>query len=283
MQKDKVYKGNLKIGDITIPCAVKNGVRIISQKSTNAALKRPEGGGSRNLPRIIDIKALEPYISDELLGQVTSLIEAPGIKGFDAKVLPGVCEVWLKARDAGVLTERQLNTAKQAEILMRGLANIGITALIDEATGYQEIRDKQALQKILDKYLTDEWAKWTKRFPDEFYKELFRLRNLNYPTPLGRKPQYIGKIINDIVYSRLAPGVLEELKSKNPSNDKGIRKRKHHQYLTKDFGHPKLKEYLSQIIFLMKTCSTYREFHNRLARAVPQHNETMPLPIEISS
>lgn len=181
------------------------------------------------------------------------------------------------------MTERQLNTAKQAEILMRGLANIGITALIDEATGYQEIRDKQALQKILDKYLTDEWAKWTKRFPDEFYKELFRLRNLNYPTPLGRKPQYIGKIINDIVYSRLAPGVLEELKSKNPSNDKGIRKRKHHQYLTKDFGHPKLKEYLSQIIFLMKTCSTYREFHNRLARAVPQHNETMPLPIEISS
>jgi len=283
MQKDKVYKGNLKIGDITIPCAVKNGVRIISQKSTNATLKRPEGGGSRNLPRIIDIKALEPYISDELLGQVTSLIEAPGIKGFDAKVLPGVCEVWLKARDAGVLTERQLNTAKQAEILMRGLANIGITALIDEATGYQEIRDKQALQKILDKYLTDEWAKWTKRFPDEFYKELFRLRNLNYPTPLGRKPQYIGKIINDIVYSRLAPGVLEELKSKNPSNDKGIRKRKHHQYLTKDFGHPKLKEYLSQIIFLMKTCSTYREFHNRLARAVPQHNETMSLPIEISS
>jgi len=258
------------------------GTLNFSKKNGNV-LERPEGGGSRNLPRIIDIKALEPYISDELLGQVTSLIEAPGIKGFDAKVLPGVCEVWLKARDAGVLTERQLNTAKQAEILMRGLANIGITALIDEATGYQEIRDKQALQKILDKYLTDEWAKWTKRFPDEFYKELFRLRNLNYPTPLGRKPQYIGKIINDIVYSRLAPGVLEELKSKNPSNDKGIRKRKHHQYLTKDFGHPKLKEYLSQIIFLMKTCSTYREFHNRLARAVPQHNETMPLPIEISS
>ena len=42
---------------------------------------------------------------------------------------------------------------------MRGLAMVGIVALVDEATSYQKIRDRKALNRILDK----------KRFPDEFY------------------------------------------------------------------------------------------------------------------
>jgi len=39
-------------------------------------------------------------------------------------------------------------------------------ALVDEATGYQEIRDRLALQAILDRFLRKELAAWAKRFPD---------------------------------------------------------------------------------------------------------------------
>ena len=47
-------------------------------------------------------------------------------------------------------TKRQLETAQQAEIIMRGLAHIGIIALVDEATGYQRDRASDALSKILE-------------------------------------------------------------------------------------------------------------------------------------
>src|SRR6202023_2446326 len=98
--------------------------------------------------------------------------------GYNATLLPMICEVFLAARDTpDVLHTSQQHIAKRADIVMRGLARVGITALVDEATGYQVVRDRLALQQILDKYLLKEYAKWAKRFPDEFYEEIFKLRN----------------------------------------------------------------------------------------------------------
>jgi len=195
--------------------------------------------------------------------------------GYRAELLPKVCEVYLKARDENVLLQPQLKFAKACDILMRGLAHVGIIALIDEATGYQEVRDRIALQKILDKYLTDEWAKWTRTFPDEYYRELFRLKNIPYPPITLNKPMYVGHWTNDIIYSRLAPGVLQALKEKNPRLPTGYRARRHHQYLTRDFGHPELKDLLSNIIFLMKGCSDWQDFKNRLDKAQPKYGDTL--------
>lgn len=86
------------------------------------------------------------------MGPLFQLIYLDGrnvVRGYDADLLPAVCDIWLKAREQGLLQTQQLDKAKKAEILMRALAHVGITALVDEATGYQEIRDKIALQKIL--------------------------------------------------------------------------------------------------------------------------------------
>jgi hypothetical protein len=60
--------------------------------------------------------------------------------------------------------------------LLRAFATVGIIALVDEATGYQEVRKRNELQQILEAYLKDEFAPWTKKFPDEYYKHLLRLR-----------------------------------------------------------------------------------------------------------
>ena len=56
--------------------------------------------------------------------------------GYRATLLPNVCEVYLKACDARVLRSSQLPVSERAEIVMRGLAKVGIIALADEATGY---------------------------------------------------------------------------------------------------------------------------------------------------
>jgi hypothetical protein len=197
--------------------------------------------------------------------------------GYDAILLPTACEIWLAARQAGALQSQQLEKAMQAEILMRSLAKVAIIALVDEATGYQDIRDRVALQAILEKYIKDEWSKWTKRFPNEFYRELFRLKKIDFPQPGQQKPSYVGHWTNDIVYSRLTPGLQKRLKEINPRTASGSRARKHHQHLTEDLGVPELERHLSNVTFLMKTCDSWDEFKLKLDRAATKFGDTMPL------
>lgn len=63
----------------------------------------------------------------------------------------------------------------------------------------------------------------------------------------NKKPGVVGTWINDIVYERLGPMLLSELKKKNPILESGNRGKKHHQFLTSEIGHPKLKEHLAAV------------------------------------
>ena len=292
MNKKKLkatHQGKLEIGEIKLDCAVlEDGTRIISRNAIFRAFGRTKRGRAKsemrvpNMPSFIDAKNLQPFISKDLRGGLTPVeylsITNRDMTGFNAEILPMMCDLYLEAREKEILTKHQLRLAIAAEILLRGFAKIGIIALIDEATGYQYIRDRIALQKILDKYLTDEWAKWTKTFPDEYYKELFKLRGIQYPPISMKRPQYVGHWTNDIIYSRLAPKVLTTLKDKNPRQpDTGHRKRRHHQYFTRDYGHPALKEHLSNVVFLMKGCTKWDDFKRRLNRARPKYGDTIPI------
>lgn len=290
---EATYPGTVTIGEKSIPCAVlSDGTRVLSDNGITNAILGTRSGASKRLrvaakmegallPLFLAPSALKPFISSDLTnGPLRPIMYTSGKKtlvGYDAELLPAVCEIWLKAREAGALQSQQLEKAQQAEILMRGLARIGIIALIDEATGYQEIRDRVALQTILDRFLKDEWSKWTRRFPNEFYKELFRLKGINYPAAGNQKPSYVGHWTNDIVYSRLTPGLQKRLKELNPRTSSGSRARKHHQHLTDDLGVPELERHLSNVIFLMKTCDTWDEFKLKLDRAATKFGDTMPL------
>ena len=279
----------LKLGERELECYVlENGKRVLSGRGMQEALGLGQAHG-RLLKEFIAQKSLVPFISKELSMDLSTPIRfvRPGrggilATGYEAEILPNLCDAILEARSTGVLTGvRQVEIAKQCEIVVRALSRVGITALIDEVTGYQEIRDREALQKILDKYITDEWAKWTHTFPDDFYKELFRLKGLVYPMAGGKKPMYVGHWTNDIIYDRLAPGVKEELKKKNPRATKaGNRKRKHHQHLTRDYGHPELKNLLSNTIFLMKGFDRWEDFKAALDRAKPKYGNTIDMPLE---
>ena len=198
--------------------------------------------------------------------------------GYRAQILPEVCEVYLRARDAGVLLASQRYVADRAEVLIRGLATVGVIALVDEATGYQRVREERALATILDKFIAKELQPWTKTFPYEFYQQIFRLKR--WPGPEGVKgPRVIGKYTNDIVYEQLAPGVLEELKRINPRLPSDRRKHKYFQWFTPDVGHPKLKEHLAAVMAVMRLSPNWDRFIANLNRALPKRNETIPLPL----
>jgi P63C domain len=298
MTEEKVLKathlGELKIGNKSIPVAVlEDGTRVITQRGMFVALgmhKNPSRGQTAiaNRPGFLSANNLTPFISEELTRSWTPIkLRWPkgsgGFKGniafgYKADILPMSCNVYTDAKEAGVLAKSQLHVAEAAKILHRGFAILGITALIDEATGYQEVRDKQALQAILDAFLRKELAAWAKRFPDEFYQEMFRLRNWQWRGMKVNRPSVVGKYTNDLVYERLAPNILQELEERNPKDERGNRKAKHHQWLTEDVGHPALAQHLYAIIGFMRASTTWEQFHRMVQRAFPKRNSQMLLP-----
>jgi hypothetical protein len=296
------WEGEMKIGPVVMKCGVipvksstEKPLRVISEmefmralgmyRSGALSVRREVSDTGAQIPLSLAHKNLKPFILKHLGDvhfQPMKVIFANGSvgHGLDATIIPKICEIWMDANKAGVLGTRQKAIAEMAEVILRGLAHVGIVALVDEATGYQDFRDRQELQKILDKYVTDEWAKWTRRFPDEFYRHLFRLKSMTYPPNSGqRKPSFVGHWTNDVVYSRLAPGILQKLREINPRTKSG-RSRKHHQHLTADIGVPELEQHLSNLIFLMRTCNSWNEFKNRLDVAAPKYGETMSLFLE---
>jgi hypothetical protein len=249
-------------------------------------MRASEADDAAVVPRFVSPKALRPYFYDDpsvlqLLQPIAYLPPAgstavPGQvqKGVNADAVSVVCEIWLKARDDGELRGAQLETAKKAEGLTRALARTGLIALVDEATGYQEVRDRRALQTILDAYLRQEFAAWAKRFPDEFYEQIFKLRGWVWKGMKVNRPHAVAHYTKDIVYSRLAPGILSELEKRNPSIE-GRRVARHHQFLTDELGHPALAQHLYAVVGLMRASKTWDQFMSMLNAAFPKRNENL--------
>ena len=282
------HDGTLKIGDLSIPCAVLNdGTRVLTQAGFMRALgrsPRPRGGGYEafdQVPAILRGKALSSLITEDLLASTSPVKfqqrSGSPAWGYKAEILPKVCDVFLQAREKGLLPHNQQHIAKRSEILVRGLAQTGIIALVDEATGYQAVRDREALQAILDKYLRKELAAWAKRFPDEFYEQIFRLKGWQWKGMADNRPWVVGKFTKDLVYERLAPGIVKELEERNPK-DSGRRRAKHHQWLTVDVGHPALAQHLHALIGLMRASDTWDQFHAMVQRAFPKKGDQLLLP-----
>jgi len=287
------HRGVLRIGQVEMPCAVlKDGRRVLSETGIANALGGRSGAagrfkaervksGGQPIPVFLASKNLVPWVNDELLaGPLKPIIYKSGeteVVGYGAEALPEVCNIWLEVRQEGKLDAQQVDRAQAAEILMRGIATLGIIALVDEATGYQAIRDQDALQAILDRYLRKEFAAWAKRFPKDFYREIFRLRGWSWNPISVSRPSVVGKYTNDIVYERLAPGILGELQKVNPVLESGGRARRHHQHLTEDIGQPALAQHLYAVIGLMRASSTWDQFMNLLDRAYPKRGAKLNL------
>jgi len=292
------HEGILRLGGSEILAAVlPNTKRLLSQGSFLRAIGRsrtPKGGTGGlttvdGLPFFLAAEQLKPFVSDELRLSTTPihfrLMSGQRSVGYDAHLLPLVCEVYLKLRDSAQAEKREVPTqykhiVRACDALMRGLARVGITALVDEATGFQEIRDRQALQAILDLYLREELAAWAKKFPDEFYMEIFRLRGWTWRGMSVNRPSAVANYTNDIVYERIAPGLLQELQRKNPADEKGQRRSRHHQWLTDDIGNPALAKHLYAVTGLMRGSTDWQQFKHLLDRAFPKKGATMFLKLE---
>lgn len=278
----------LKIGEMEIPCYVlEDGRRVLAQRGMVAALGMSRGGSSKGggdrLAHFVGGKALEPFIGEGLRAVINSPIQFVTPAGmvanaYDAQMLADICDAVLTARQEGRLQKQQAHIAAQCEILMRGFARVGIIALVDEATGYQKDREKNALAQILEAFVAKELQPYVRTFPSDYYEHLFRLRGLEYPPENAKyRPQYFGTLTNDIVYKRLAPSLLTELKKQNAKDEK---KGKLFQRLTTDTGHPKLREHLASAVTIMKLSDDYSEFIEKMNRIHPRYGDSLSLDLD---
>lgn len=280
------HGGTLKLGDKEIECGVlPGGIRVISSESLRNALGLSKPGPemrkkseATKLPVFFASESLSHSFL-EVFGGCFSFVEyvnKSGIKtqGIEATFLPKICEVYLKTRDSGRLTKPQIPIAITADIIMRSLAQVGIIALVDESSGFQEERARDELQTLLKKFINEDLLKWTQRFPHQFFREVYKIHGWKYLEGQCRHPQCLGNFINKYVYDAISPEVRKELENKNPTiEETGRRNSCHHQYLTPDVGIPALDRHLIQTIGLLKASRTKEEFNELFDRVFSSQKE----------
>jgi hypothetical protein len=287
------HVGELVIGDRTISCAVlEDGTRVLNQSTVLTALgrnpdksRRLQNESGEVRPPFLSAQNLQPYISDELSELVQPIAYREPNRnsprwGYRAEMLSLVCEVYLAARADKALAPNQGNVADAAELLIRGFARIGIVALVDEATGYQEVRARNELQKILEAYVQAELMPWVKRFPDDFFREIYRLQGWEFKSGTSKRTPYVGHLVNKYIYEQLPPGVLDELKELNPRTKNGRRIHKHYQFLTADTGNPHLDKQISTVTTLMRIAHDKADFEDMFARAFSEQRR-LPLVVDV--
>lgn len=249
--------------------------------------KGGEGAAVDGLPAFLRAANLKPFISNDLLESTTPLdfvpLRGPGFQGrafgYRARLLPNVCWVYQDALVAQKLLPSQKHIGEACRDFLKALTNYAIEDLVDLATGFEDMRKRRAIEKIIDKYVEKSAQPWVRMFDLIFYRHIYRLNGWDFDPENSARPGVIGTWTNDI-YDRLAPGVKAVLHDRVRRNARGKPIQKLTQFLTPEEGKPQLLRLLEGVILLMRQSSTWAEFKIQLDRWYPKFNETMQLPFE---
>lgn len=289
------YNGELDLNGFKITCAVlEDGSRVLVNRSLSKAIgikgagaywqKKKKGDGAL-LPEYLSAKYLEPFISDEMRVKLSNPIPYINNKGtltegISADLLSDICDIYVKAGEKGALPDNQ-HIAENAYNLLLAFSKVGIIALVDEATGYQYEREKDELQKILKAYISEELLPWQKRFPDTFYKELFRLNGWDFTVGgIKKRPGVIGTWTNKLVYEQLPKGVLDELKIHTPKSILGNKTARYHQLLTDDIGSPHLTAQINQVVTLFQLSDSMEHMWQQFDKLKNRQSGQLELPFK---
>jgi len=303
------HDGLLELGSAVLIAAVlPNGKRLLIQKTVLTAMGRsrsPKAGTGilstvDDLPFFLSAEVLKPFITEELMQSTTPIHFRlkNGVKtvGYDALMLPMVCNVYLnfrdylhaeiasevprRARPASALLKRYGHIIKACDLLMRGIAMRGIIALVDSATGYQNERIFEEIKTlVIQAYVTANLQKWTETFKPEFFRLAYKILGWEYKPGQIKHPGYMGKFINKYIYDALPEGVSEALKKTLPKNEKGNRKANLWQALTPQTGNPHLDHQLRDTMTLMDVTDNASEFDALWQRKFGKQKR---LPLEIA-
>lgn len=272
----------LTLGERGIQCYVlEDGTAVLSGRGMQDALNLGQGHGTK-LTNLLSNKSVKKYIDNELAMVLETPIRfiRPGrggviAKGYEATTLTKICRVILKARREGEFDQNDFmkQVADECELIVAAFSDVGIIATIYEITGYEKIKERDVYQKYVEKFIRKEYAAWVKRFPIRFFELMCDLKGWQYEKNKTKYYPSMGHVINDVVYKRLAPNILVELKKVNPIQDEtGRRVAPHHSWLTDEIGIPALAEHLIGVMALAGANTEWRKFYSQLNRVYPLQN-----------
>jgi hypothetical protein len=258
------FSGTLAIGDGELPCFVlDDGRRVISRTGATSVLAGKKGGGQ--LEKYMAAGSLPEYMPQDLEEKIIDFsiqeVVHKKVRGFLADTFLDICRGYVRAFEDGKLTTQpQMEMARKAIAFLAACANVGLTALIDEATGYQYVRGDDALRVKLKAYLSEEMRQWEKTFPDELWHEFGRLTN--WKGSVTKRPKYWGKLVNELVYEYLDPDVAKWLRENAPKPRHG---QNYHQWLTSQYGLKKLLEHIWMLVGMARACKSMEELREKKA------------------
>lgn len=257
------YIGSLNLGAQPVDCYVLDDERrVISMRATVRAIANDDNG---DLSKYVGVKSLQPYMSEIDIASKIVNFNIPGnpikAKGIAAETFLDICSAYVTAFTSGKgLTEKQKGIAINCSILLSACAKTGLIALIDEATGYQYVRENDALQVKIRAFISEELRAWEKTFPDELWEEFGRLAN--WQKPLQQRPKYWGKLVLELIYDAMDPDVAKYLRENKPKPKHGMN---YHQWLSEDLGVRSLTTHINQVIGIAKTCNSIEELRHKVA------------------
>jgi hypothetical protein len=293
-----VASGLLQLGPITLPCAVlDDGTRVLTQVAFLHALasgrsRTPRPGARLTaawVPTFLGAGNLTPYVGDSVLRYSTPVrfrTESGTLeRGYDAMLLPAVCLVYLNARGDNVLSPGQLRIAQRASVLHGALSEDGIAGMVDGSTGLREQQIRKELTATLTKHIAPELVDWTKRFPDEFFTQIYRLERLPSRPGMIKRAPAVARWIYAYIFDQLPAEVLDLLREAEPASpDRRQRSFGHHVLEEVDTGNPQLDNQIGLVIVLMRISKTKDEFERLFTSAFDAHHSRLaPLEIELTA
>ncbi len=289
--------GELDIAGTHIPSYVLNtGDRVFSLKGVVVSLIGTDGG---QLAEYLKVRTLQPHLPQDLIptenGEVPALFKfdtggegiakyALGIKverfndllrSYSSALIDHALSAYDKTKLS--LTARQMEIANRAVKFQQACSDVGLVALVDEATGYQYEREVDALQLKLKLYLADDMRKWEKTYPDQLWAEFGRLTN--WKGTLHQRPKYWGKLIMELIYGYLDPDVAKWLKDNAPRPMHG---QNYHQWLSSQFGLKKLTEHIWLVVGMAAACHNMAELRQKMAERFGRHQVQLTLYLPIA-
>jgi hypothetical protein len=258
------HRGEMTLGGLPVEVYVLDtGDRVMSMRGAVKVLTGIDGG---ILEDYIGVKALKNFVNSDLVAEESAEFFIPGLntkgRGITAEQFEGILSGYVRALHAGALkTERQKEIAITCAILSTSFLKLGITAQIDEATGYQYERTVDALQVKLQAYIAEELRAWEKTFPDELWEQFGRLSN--WKGALHSRPKWWGHLVNELIYEALDPDVAKYLRENKPKPFHG---QNYHQWLSEDVGLKALIPHIYKIIGMAEGCNDMRELRDKVAK-----------------
>lgn len=276
-------QGILPIGEVKVDCYVlKDGRRLIHKRAMARALGLKSEGGNA-LMKTLGGKNLGSKIPDQVREKLDKHITFKPLNGdpahgFEATVLIDLCDALIDAEPDLLPSQKFL--AKQAEIIIRAAAKVGIVALIDEATGFIADKRREEYRELWQQCIRDEARKWEAReFPDDLFEIFYKTYGLKRLNPdSNQHPRFFSKLIRKYVYEPLLNSngaILEMLDEKNPVvYANGGRRYKMWQFLNEEIGMPAIRAQIWQFVGIGKGAKTKQQLQSRFYESFPEARPT---------